>query len=313
MRRPLGFRKAPPASAGWSMIEHMAHDNFNSPRSPTRTRSAPSRTTATMSPSQNSSSSASSSRLSLSKRDTGFPEGFCGNRNTSLPHPNANLSPDACITEDDINITRALARHRMSFIAQKEKQHRINRGMALNSIEETDHQQSSSSRGGVHLLAGGRDPTFSTVGRLALSSLHGAEFRRHLRRPGSNGTNSSDDSGVSNGTVGTTTSTIVSSNAGREGSVFSEEEAASSVASSSPPASPTPSPYRDGGMTKGLLDKDKDASVGANKDPREEKRDPRDGRVPMGGSIDGGANGGDSQKKAKKRSSRSWFHRLIHR
>lgn len=184
----------------------------------------------------------------------------------------------------------------------------MSRGMALNSIEETENQQQS--RGGGGFLAGGRDPSFNTVGRLALSSLHGAEFRRHLRRPGSNGTNASDDSAVSNGTAGTATSTIVSS-AGREGSVFSEEEAASSVASS-PPSSPTPAAYQRGEMTKGLIDKDHTPAA-KSKDPRDERRDPRDGRIPVGGSINGSANGGDSQKKVKNKSSFMWFHRLIHR
>ncbi|AEO63376.1 83f7b988-4477-469b-a237-9940947ac506 [Thermothielavioides terrestris] len=62
----------------------------------------------------------SPTQMSLRRRDTGFPEPFCGSRNTSLPHPEANLSPDACITEDDVNPARALLRHRMTFMARQE-------------------------------------------------------------------------------------------------------------------------------------------------------------------------------------------------
>ncbi|KAM7186098.1 hypothetical protein V8F33_012010 [Rhypophila sp. PSN 637] len=310
MRRPIGFRKAPPASAGWSMIEQIADVNFNTPRSPTRTNMKGSRMT---SGATSPTSTTSSARSSLSKRDTGFPEGFCGNRNTSLPHPNANLSPDACITEDDIAITRALARHRMSFIAQKEKQHRLNnqhngalnRGMALNAIEEKESKSSttSSSKGGF--LAGGRDPSFSTVGRLALSSLHGAEFRRHLRRPGSNGTNASDDS---HGTVMTLADSVFSE--GEE-----HEESRSSVASSAP-SSPShlPAAYGVGELTRspdmmttGLLEKSKTVGgegVRRTNDPRDEKMDPRDGRIPIAGFERTSGNG---VKKS------TWIRRLLHR
>lgn len=45
-------------------------------------------------------------------RDTGFPEPFCGNRNTTLPHPDANLSPGASISADDIAEHRVVARQR---------------------------------------------------------------------------------------------------------------------------------------------------------------------------------------------------------
>ncbi|KAK1835442.1 hypothetical protein QBC39DRAFT_368374 [Podospora conica] len=52
-------------------------------------------------------------------RNTGFPESFDGHRNTCLPHPDAIIAPDATITEADINIARAAARHRMSIQANQ--------------------------------------------------------------------------------------------------------------------------------------------------------------------------------------------------
>ena len=189
-------------------------------------------------------------------------------RNTSLPHPNANLSPNACITEDDISVTRALARHRMSFIAQKEKQHRINRGMALNAINESEQ---SPSKG---FLIGGRDKSFSAIGRLALSSLHGAEFQRHQRRPSSNG--SATDESTRSSTGGD--------------SLFSEESEMSSGGSRYGMRSPL-SPGEYSGVAPLL-------SKAVSADPREERRDPRDG---MG-----------SGRGLKRRSS-FLLHRLIHR
>ncbi|KAK2019131.1 hypothetical protein LZ32DRAFT_653293 [Colletotrichum eremochloae] len=57
-----------------------------------------------------------STKSQASLRDTGFPEPFNGERNTTLPHPDANLSPDAVISQDDINGQRVTARTRRSFL-----------------------------------------------------------------------------------------------------------------------------------------------------------------------------------------------------
>ncbi|OBT51718.1 hypothetical protein VE04_07557 [Pseudogymnoascus sp. 24MN13] len=45
-------------------------------------------------------------------RYTGFPEPLCLHRNTTLPHPEANLSPDACIESFDIPLARSHSRLR---------------------------------------------------------------------------------------------------------------------------------------------------------------------------------------------------------
>lgn len=52
-------------------------------------------------------------------RDTGFPEPFNDVRNTTLPHPDADLSPNACISHEDISPERALSRSRRSFLRKK--------------------------------------------------------------------------------------------------------------------------------------------------------------------------------------------------
>ncbi|KAF7543025.1 hypothetical protein G7Z17_g11082 [Cylindrodendrum hubeiense] len=59
-------------------------------------------------------------------RDTGFPEPFNNVRNTTLPHPDADLSPGACISQDDISPERALSRSRRSFM--RKKRHTVNHG-----------------------------------------------------------------------------------------------------------------------------------------------------------------------------------------
>ncbi|GKT49069.1 uncharacterized protein ColSpa_09250 [Colletotrichum spaethianum] len=57
-----------------------------------------------------------STKSQASFRDTGFPEPFNGERNTTLPHPDANLSPNAVISQEDINGHRVMARTRRSFL-----------------------------------------------------------------------------------------------------------------------------------------------------------------------------------------------------
>ncbi|GKT60594.1 hypothetical protein ColTof4_00720 [Colletotrichum tofieldiae] len=61
-----------------------------------------------------------STKSQASLRDTGFPEPFNGERNTTLPHPDANLSPNAVISQEDISGQRVMARTRRSFL-QKHK------------------------------------------------------------------------------------------------------------------------------------------------------------------------------------------------
>ena len=41
-------------------------------------------------------------------RNTGFPEPLSRDRNTTLPHPDADQSPNACITQEDANSKKPL-------------------------------------------------------------------------------------------------------------------------------------------------------------------------------------------------------------
>lgn len=54
-------------------------------------------------------------------RDTGFPEPLNNLRNTTLPHPDADFSPNACLTQEDIDPDRALMRTRRSFLRKKRR------------------------------------------------------------------------------------------------------------------------------------------------------------------------------------------------
>lgn len=58
----------------------------------------------------------SSPTKSYRERDTGFPEPLDGVRNTTLPHPDADLSPNATISQDDISAERNIRRTRRSFL-----------------------------------------------------------------------------------------------------------------------------------------------------------------------------------------------------
>ncbi|OAA43278.1 hypothetical protein NOR_04645 [Metarhizium rileyi] len=71
-------------------------------------------------------------------RDTGFPEPFHSGPNTTLPHPDADLSPNAVLSYEDVSEERMLKRHKLSFL--KKHKRTVSHGIihpqseALNSI-----------------------------------------------------------------------------------------------------------------------------------------------------------------------------------
>ncbi|KAM3551656.1 hypothetical protein MY1884_007610 [Beauveria asiatica] len=54
-------------------------------------------------------------------RDTGFPEPFSSMRNTTLPHPDADLSPNACIGQDDVHADLVMRRSTLPFLHRSKK------------------------------------------------------------------------------------------------------------------------------------------------------------------------------------------------
>ncbi|KAL4725115.1 hypothetical protein ACLX1H_007261 [Fusarium chlamydosporum] len=65
--------------------------------------------------------STGSAKPQRESRDTGFPEPFNSLRNTTLPHPDADLSPNACLSQEDIDPDHALMRTRRSFLRKKRR------------------------------------------------------------------------------------------------------------------------------------------------------------------------------------------------
>ncbi|KAI1763933.1 hypothetical protein GGR53DRAFT_338790 [Hypoxylon sp. FL1150] len=64
--------------------------------------------------------SPSSSRRSSRTYDTGFPDAFA-EYTTSLRHPEANVSPGACISAEDVDPSRTLHRTRRSILAKHKR------------------------------------------------------------------------------------------------------------------------------------------------------------------------------------------------
>jgi hypothetical protein len=75
--------------------------------------------------------------------DTGFPEPFNGMRNTTLPHPDADMSPNACISQDDLNVEMAMKRRRHSFLRKHRRT--TSHGYVLPSTEPSTLSSMSSS------------------------------------------------------------------------------------------------------------------------------------------------------------------------
>jgi hypothetical protein len=152
----------------------------------------------------------SPSRLRPRSRDTGFPSSFDGRksspnllpipsysqiieRNTTLPHPDADLSPNASISADDIAIGRVISRQRRSFMAKHKRT--VSHGMITPEMERTHS-------GNLVLLREENEPPMSAVdSKQTRSSNHdGASLASsndsgvHLQADGSDTSPTSDRS-----------------------------------------------------------------------------------------------------------------------
>ncbi|KAI6782070.1 uncharacterized protein J7T54_003489 [Emericellopsis cladophorae] len=76
-------------------------------------------------------SPASTARSSREPRDTGFPEPFGDNYNTTLPHPDADLSPNATISSDNLTPAQSMTRRRLSLLSKHRRT--ISQGSTLSS------------------------------------------------------------------------------------------------------------------------------------------------------------------------------------
>lgn len=59
--------------------------------------------------------------LTILTKSVSFALTYSPDRNTTLPHPDADTSPNACISQDDISVTRVLSRQRRSFLAKHKR------------------------------------------------------------------------------------------------------------------------------------------------------------------------------------------------
>ncbi|KUJ06482.1 uncharacterized protein LY89DRAFT_603246 [Mollisia scopiformis] len=59
----------------------------------------------------------------VANKHTGFPEPFSEDRNTTLPHPEADTSPNATIEAPDVDLTRTHSRS--SFLHRKHHSHHL--------------------------------------------------------------------------------------------------------------------------------------------------------------------------------------------
>ncbi|KAK0652286.1 hypothetical protein B0T16DRAFT_387575 [Cercophora newfieldiana] len=143
----------------------------------------------------------SPSRSSHGERDTGFPE-YYNRRTTSLPHPDANTSPNACLTEDDINFSRAEVRHRMSLLVGRDRSRALTTSALPTNAAEAEELFCASP------VLMNETSNLSTIGRLAFTSLHGAELTKQL---GSDEHRSSKDGHSFASTIGSSENSPASS------------------------------------------------------------------------------------------------------
>ncbi|KAG6009026.1 hypothetical protein E4U21_003357 [Claviceps maximensis] len=145
---------------------------------------------------------APSSRVSTTKslpRDTGFPETF--DKGTTLPHPDADLSPNATLSSDDVSTERILKRHRLSFLKKNKKRtvshgtldphsEALRSGVSLSRIVSSDENSQDS----ASLRAGGSSSSLR-LSRDGDDSLHSGPKKgdddtpptspdEHQRKPG---------------------------------------------------------------------------------------------------------------------------------
>lgn len=131
--------------------------------------------------------------------DTGFPEPFCGNGNTTLRHPDANTSPDACISSDDIAVDRLYIRSHRSFL-HKNKRTTLSHGK-LTTAELQAYNELASI---VEIPS--RAEGSSSAGSLRTNSRLSKDGGESLNRPSSSAHSDIGGLGSINGTLGRSSS-----------------------------------------------------------------------------------------------------------
>ncbi|KAL6810815.1 hypothetical protein GGI42DRAFT_349791 [Trichoderma sp. SZMC 28013] len=109
-------------------------------------------------------------------RDTGFPEPFDQLSNTTLPHPDADLSPNACISHDDLAGDHALKRKRLSFLHRHKGRRTLMQGIIGTQTELVSSVLSLSlSRSSSSLQVGEAAPKLTSPSIASFQSKSGSE------------------------------------------------------------------------------------------------------------------------------------------
>ncbi|EHK41316.1 uncharacterized protein TrAtP1_004768 [Trichoderma atroviride] len=128
-------------------------------------------------------SSRASGRVS---RDTGFPEPFDKWSNTTLPHPDADLSPNACISHDELAGDHALKRKRLSFLHRRHKHKRsLVDGLATPQTELLSSVLSlslSHSRSSTSLRVQAEAPKLTSPSEASFQSKTGSESAESTKK-----------------------------------------------------------------------------------------------------------------------------------
>ncbi|KAH6610808.1 hypothetical protein Trco_000828 [Trichoderma cornu-damae] len=116
-------------------------------------------------------------------RDTGFPEPFDQWSNTTLPHPDADLSPNACISHDDLAGDHALKRKRLSFLRRRKHKRNPMHGLADPQSEHASSVLSLSlSRSGSSLRVAEPAPKLTSPSTTSFQSKSGSESAESTKK-----------------------------------------------------------------------------------------------------------------------------------
>ncbi|KAL7928451.1 hypothetical protein V8C35DRAFT_318162 [Trichoderma chlorosporum] len=116
-------------------------------------------------------------------RDTGFPEPFDQLSNTTLPHPDADLSPNACISHDDLAGEYALKRKRLSFLHRHKNRRTLMQGIIGTQTELVSSVLSLSlSRSSSSLQVGEAAPKLTSPSITSFQSKSGSESAESTKK-----------------------------------------------------------------------------------------------------------------------------------
>jgi len=89
-------------------------------------------------------------------KGTGFPEPFSEDRNTTLPHPDADTSKNATLEAEDVPPRRSRSRH-LSFFGRHHSHHSRHKSNAEEDCVAPEHTATNGTEGEHHTTVAGKD------------------------------------------------------------------------------------------------------------------------------------------------------------